>query len=114
MEMKICIGPLGILPNGSFCIGPFGMLPSGSFAPCATAGRLATRMTVLTSAAGGFAARVAVQTSADAGAAAKNAQAIAQAAPAPMRIGSRGNGDITILLARQLLNRSSPSRRRDA
>jgi hypothetical protein len=91
MEMKICIGPLGILPNGSFAAG-------------ATAGRFVVRIPVLTSAIGRLATRIPVLTSADAGAAVKNAQAknaqtMPLAAPAPMRLGSRGNGDKTILLA---------------
>jgi hypothetical protein len=99
MEMKICIGPLGILPNGSFCVGPLSKLPSGSFEIFVTAGRLVTRMTVLTSA------------DADAGAAAKNAQAMAQAAAARTRAGDPCNADKAIWFARKLLNRSSPSRR---
>ena len=85
--MKICIGPLGILPNGSFAAG-------------AAAGRFVTRIPVLTSATGRLATRIPVLTSADAGGAVKNAHAMAQAAPTPMRIGSRGNGDKTLLLAR--------------
>src|ERR1700685_555453 len=101
MEMKICIGPLGILPNGSFCVDPLGKLPSGSFAVCVTAGRLATRMTVLASGDAGAAAQHAQ---------AENAKTKAQAEPALTRAANPRNGDKAILFARKLLNRSSPSR----
>src|ERR1700683_3570972 len=100
MEMKICSGPFGMLPNGSFCAGDLGMLPSGSFAACATVGRLATRTAVRASAAGGFAPTSALQTSADAGAAVKIAHAMAQAAPVRTRTVIRCKGDKAFLLAR--------------